>query len=226
MEQKKSKTAGLENKRGMFIQVGFVVTLSIILIGFEWTTEPRQDDVAFLASQIEFENEMIATRREPPREQPKPELPKIAEVLDIVDDNVKIEDFNFNVEVNRDTRYDFSNLDDFKEEIPEEDVFVIVEDMPTFNGGDPSIEFWKYIVSNLEYPEIAAENGVMGKVTIKFVVNAQGRVVDAEVVEGADPALDKEALRVVKSSPLWTPGRQRGKAVNVMFFFPINFVLQ
>jgi len=98
--------------------------------------------------------------------------------------------------------------------------------MPTFNGGDPDIEFWKYIVSNLKYPEIAAENGVMGKVTVKFVVNAQGRVVDAEIVKGADPALDKEALRVVKASPLWTPGRQSGKAVSVMFFFPINFVLQ
>lgn len=226
MEQKKSKTAGLEDKRGMFIQVGFVVALSIILIGFEWTTEPRQDNVAFMASQIEFEDEMIATRREPPREQPKPELPKIAEVLDIVDDNVKIEDFNFNVEVNRDTQYDFSNLDDEEKKIPEPDVFVKVEDMPTFNGGDPAIEFWKYIVSNLKYPEIAAENGVMGKVTIKFVVNSQGRVVDAEIVKGADPALDKEALRVVMSSPLWTPGKQRGKAVNVMFFFPINFVLQ
>jgi protein TonB len=110
--------------------------------------------------------------------------------------------------------------------IPEPEVFIKVEEMPTFNGGDPAIEFWKYIVSNLKYQEITAENGVMGKVTIKFVVNAEGRVVDAEIVKGADPALDKEALRVVSSSPLWTPGKQRGKAVNVMFFFPINFLLQ
>ena len=226
MEQKKSKKAGLENKRGMFIQVGFVVTLSIILIGFEWTTEPRQDSVAFMVSQIEFEDEMIATRREPPREQPKPELPKIAEVLAIVDDDVEIEDIIFIEEVDRYTQYDFSKLDEGKEVIPEPDVFVIVENMPTFNGGEPAIEFRKYIASNLDYPEIAAENGVMGKLTVKFVVNAQGRVVDAEVVKGADPALDKEALRVVLSSPLWTPGKQRGKAVSVMFFFPIIFVLQ
>ena len=210
----------------MFIQVGFVVTLSIILIGFEWTTEPRQDSVAFMVSQIEFEDEMIATRREPPREQPKPELPKIAEVLAIVDDDVEIEDIIFIEEVDRYTQYDFSKLDEGKEVIPEPDVFVIVENMPTFNGGEPAIEFRKYIASNLDYPEIAAENGVMGKLTVKFVVNAQGRVVDAEVVKGADPALDKEALRVVLSSPLWTPGKQRGKAVSVMFFFPITFVLQ
>ncbi len=129
-------------------------------------------------------------------------------------------------EVDRDTRYDFSNLDVGEEVIPEDDVFVIVEDMPTFNIGEPALEFRKYIAANLEYPEIAAENGVMGKVTVKFVVNAQGRVVDAEVVKGADPALDKEAIWVVMSSPLWTPGRQRGKAVSVMFFFPISFVLQ
>jgi periplasmic protein TonB len=226
MEQKKSKKAGLENKRGIFIQTGFVVTLSIILIGFEWTTEPGQDDVAFMVSQIEFEDEMIATRREPPKEEPKPELPKIAEVLDIVDDNVEIEDVIFIEEVDRGTRYDIRMFDNTEEKFDDDQPFITVEDMPTFNGGDPAVEFRKYIFANLVYPEIAAENGIMGKVTVKFVVNAQGRVVDAEVVRGVDPALDKEALRVVMSSPLWTPGRQRGKAVKVMFFFPISFVLQ
>ena len=106
------------------------------------------------------------------------------------------------------------------------EVFYIVEDMPTFNGGDPATEFKKYIVQNLRYPEIAAENGISGRVIVQFAVNKVGTVVDGKVVRSVDPALDKEAIRVVMTSPKWVPGKQRGKAVKVLFTFPINFVLQ
>jgi protein TonB len=227
MELKKTKKADLENKKAVFIQLGLVVALSIILIAFEWTTKPKSDDDSEMISQIAIEDEMIVTRREePPKEEPKPETPKVAEVLDIVEDDVEIEDFDFDMEVDDDTEYDFTMLDNDEEEIEEEEIFYIVEDMPTFNGGDPATEFRKYIVSNLDYPEIAAENGISGRVIVQFAVNAQGRVVDAIVVRSVDPALDREAIRVVMSSPPWTPGRQRGKAVKVLFTFPINFVLQ
>ena len=114
----------------------------------------------------------------------------------------------------------------FHPHIDEEEVFYIVEDMPTFNGGDPATEFRKYIGQNLRYPEIAAENGISGRVIVQFAVNKVGTVVDAKVVRSVDPALDKEAIRVVMSSPKWTPGKQRGKSVKVLFTFPINFVLQ
>ncbi|MDF1572705.1 MAG: energy transducer TonB [Bacteroidales bacterium] len=227
MEVKKSKNADLENKKGIFIQVGLVVALSIILIGFEWTSKPDSGDDTEMVQQIEMENEMIVTRRqEPPKEQPKPETPKVAEVLDIVEDDVEIDDFDFDMEVDDDTEYDFTMVDDDEEQIDEEEIFYIVEDMPTFNGGEPAIEFRKYIAANLEYPEIAAENGISGRVIVQFAVNARGKVVDAVVVRSVDPALDKEAIRVVMTSPPWSPGKQRGKAVKVLFTFPINFVLQ
>jgi protein TonB len=103
------------------------------------------------------------------------------------------------------------------------EVFYIVEDMPTFNGGDPATEFRKYIARNLRYPEIAAKNGISGRVIVQFAVDRVGNVVDAVVVRNVDPALDKEAVRVVMSSPKWVPGKQRGKAVKVLFTFPINF---
>jgi len=112
-----------------------------------------------------------------------------------------------------------------KEAKQEEEVFYVVEDMPTFNGGNAVQEFRKYVARNLRYPESAAKNGVMGRVIVQFAVNENGEVVDAVVVRGVDPALDKEALRLVNSSPSWTPGRQKGKAVKVLFTFPINFVL-
>jgi len=105
------------------------------------------------------------------------------------------------------------------------DVFYVVETMPLFNGGDPAPEFRKYIAQNLQYPKSAAEKGVDGRVIVQFAINKNGQVVDAVVVRSVDPALDKEAIRVVNSSPRWTPGEQRGEPVKVLFTFPINFVL-
>ena len=213
----------------MFVEIGLVIALAIVLVAFEWTQGERKDANESVVSEIEFEDEMMQiTRREEPKPEPKPEQPKVAEVLDIVDDDVEIEDdFDFDMEATSDTEYDFTSMvGDDDEEIEEEEVFYIVEDMPTFNGGDPAIEFRKYIAQNLQYPEIAAENGVSGRVIVQFAVDRTGKVVDAVVVRSVDSALDKEAIRVVMSSPKWTPGKQRGKAVKVLFTFPINFVLQ
>ena len=112
-----------------------------------------------------------------------------------------------------------------QKEAGEEEVFIIVEDMPQFMEGDQNA-FRKWIQQNLRYPEIAAENGISGRVFVQFAVNTKGKVVDARVIRGVDPALDKEALRVVNSSPKWQPGKQRGKPVKVQFTFPVVFVLQ
>jgi len=108
----------------------------------------------------------------------------------------------------------------------EREIFYIVEDMPIFNGGEPAIEFRKFIAQNLQYPVRAEENGIAGRVIVQFTVNKDGKVADANVVRSVDPDLDKEAIRVVTSSPAWEPGIQRGKAVDVLFTFPINFVTQ
>ena len=229
MELKKSNKADLERRKGMYLVVGLVVSLSLVLIGFEWNKPPGGLDDSEMVKEIQFEDEMMQiTRREEPKPEPKPEQPKVAEVLEIVDDDVKIDDeFDFDMEATDDSEYDFTSvMGDDDEEIDEDEVFYIVEDMPTFNGGDAATEFRKYIAQNLRYPEIAAENGISGRVIIQFAVNKTGKVVDAVIVRSVDPALDKEAVRVVMSSPKWVPGKQRGKAVKVLFTFPINFVLQ
>ena len=192
----------------MFLEIGLVVTLAITLVAFEWTKGENKKADEDMVAEIQFEDEMMQiTRREEPKPEPKPELPKVAETLDIVDDDVEIDDeFDFDMEATDDTQYDFTSMiGDDEEEIQEEEVFYIVEDMPTFNGGDPATEFRKYIAQNLRYPEIAAENGISGRVIVQFAVNKTGSVVDATIVRSIDPALDKEAIRVVMSSPKWTP---------------------
>jgi len=108
----------------------------------------------------------------------------------------------------------------------EGDVYYLVENMPKFNGGEPALEFRKHIAQNLRYPNIAAKNGITGRVIVQFIVNSLGDVENATVVVSADPQLDAEAIRVVNTSPKWTPGTQKGVPVSVVFKFPISFALQ
>ncbi|NOY36318.1 MAG: TonB family protein, partial [Chlorobi bacterium] len=104
------------------------------------------------------------------------------------------------------------------------DIFFIVEEMPGFQGGDEN-RFREWIAENLRYPEEAKRQGIEGKVYIRFIVEADGRVSNVEVIRTADPLLDAEAVRVVRSSPTWTPGKQRGHNVRVAYTFPITFTL-
>jgi len=109
--------------------------------------------------------------------------------------------------------------------VDEEEVFFVVEDMPTFQRKS-SNAFRVYIHKNLKYPLIAKQNGVSGRVFVQFDIDRQGNVTNVAVVRGVDPSLDKEAVRVVMSSPKWSPGKQRGRPVKVRFTFPIAFQLQ
>lgn len=104
------------------------------------------------------------------------------------------------------------------------DVYEVVEQMPEFPGGMAGLI--QYITKNLRYPEEAKAKGIQGRVTVRVVVNTEGKVTNAEVLRSVDPALDAEALRVASSLPDWKPGMKDGKPVNVRFIFPVNFSLQ
>ena len=113
-----------------------------------------------------------------------------------------------------------------EETVEEEAIpFQLVEEKPSFKGGDAN-EFSKWVNSKLVYPEIAKENGVQGRVTLQFTVNPDGTVSNVKVLRGVDPSLDKEAVRVVSSSPKWKPGKQRDRAVKVTYTFPVIFQLR
>jgi protein TonB len=227
MELKKSKKADLENKKGIFLQIGLVVVLGITLVAFEWSSRPNMESTLGELADMDLEEEIIPiTRQQDVKPPPPPPPPKVADVLNIVEDDVEIEDELIIEAAESDQNMEVEIVEfEEEEEVAEEEVFFIVEDMPSFQGkGQEGFRAW--IAKNLRYPEIAAENGISGKVYVQFAVNSKGQVVDAVVVRGVDPALDKEAVRVVTASPKWSPGKQRGKAVKVQFTFPINFVLQ
>lgn len=103
-------------------------------------------------------------------------------------------------------------------------IFTVVEQMPMYPGGDGAL--MGYLRDNIHYPTVAAENGVQGRVVVGFVVERDGSITDVKILRGVDPSLDREAMRVVKNMPKWTPGKQNGSAVRVKYQFPVSFRLQ
>ena len=111
-----------------------------------------------------------------------------------------------------------------KQVVEETKIFTVVEQMPLFPGGDAAL--MGYLRDNIHYPTVAAENGVQGRVVVGFVVERDGSITDVNVLRSVDPSLDREAVRVVKSMPKWTPGKQNGSAVRVKYQVPVTFRLQ
>ena len=230
MEVKKSPKASLENKKLLFTEIGLVVALGVVYGGFEFSSKEKTAAVLEDTTQAVIEEEMVAIQQETPPPPPEaPAIPVLSDQIDIVDDNIQIDDDMFMNLEDDDTAYEI--VDYKEEEVEEEEVeeeainFMLVEEKPKFNGGDQN-EFSKWVAQHLEYPEVAKENNIQGKVTVPFTVEKDGRVTNVVVLRGVDESLDKEAVRVVKSSPKWTPGRQRDRAVKVTYTFPVIFQLR
>ncbi len=230
MEVKKSKKANLENKKTLFIELGLVVALGIVLGAFEWGSRDKQESELLQEDAIIQEEEMIPITQETPPPPPEaPKIPVLSDNIDIIDDDIKVDDDLF-VNLEDDASMGVE-IQDYVEEVVEEEVieeaipFQLVEEKPSFNGGDAN-EFSKWVNSQLVYPEIAKENGVQGRVTLQFTVETDGRVTNVKVLRGVDPSLDKEAVKVVSNSPKWKPGKQRDRAVRVTYTFPVIFQLR
>ena len=229
MEIKKNDNVNLEKSKGIFLQLGIVIVLALCLIAFEWSSGSREDNPFDTGGDEVIEEEMIPiTEMEDQQPETPPEIPKVTEIFEIVEDNVAIDhevlfeddeaDFDDEIQM-----YDFEVTEEQEEE--EEEIFVVVEDMPTFRGGDVN-KFREWVQQRIKYPQIAAENGIQGKVFIMFVVEPDGSVSNVTIMRGVDPALDQEAQRVVQTSPKWAPGKQRGAPVRVRFSITVNFQLQ
>lgn len=229
MEIKKSPKADLENKKSTSILIGLVVALGIMFIAFEWA---QKDVVVYedaIQSTVTEEEEMIeVTFREetPPPPAPEPPAPEtvLSDVIDIADNDEEVETVDFSAEDDASQRIVVqAPVAAPVEEEEEQQIFVVVEKMPEFPGGEDAMR--RYLARNIRYPLIAQENGIQGRVICQFVVNADGKIVDVQVVRGVEASLDEEAVRVIKSMPAWTPGKQGGKSVRVKYTLPIRFKL-
>ena len=229
MEVKKSPKADLSKTVTLFREIGFIVVLGLVLLAFEWQSKEKKESIFDQQESVIIEEEIIPITQEeqtPPPEMPK--IPVLSDAIDIVDDNIQVDDAVFSFEDDATLGVEIM---DYIETVEEEEVeeeaipFALVENKPTFQGGDANT-FSKWVNSRLEYPEIAKENGIQGRVTLQFTVNTDGSVSDVKVLRGVDSSLDREAVRVVSSSPKWKPGMQRDKPVRVTYTFPVIFQLR
>ena len=222
MELKKNPKNDLSRMSGLFLNIGLSVSLILVIVAFEWRTYDNSGLLDLGMVQDDFEDLMEI----PPTEQPPPPPPKIQlpEIIEVPDE----EEIEEEIEVELDLEVTEEEVvEDFVfEEAPEEEVdevFTIVEDQPAFPGGNAA--FYKFVASNMTYPAQARRMGIEGRVFVQFVVDKDGSVTEVKAVKGIGAGCDREAERVLNSSPKWTPGKQRGRSVKVRMVLPIIFKL-
>ena len=233
MISRKTPHANLENKRSTWLALGFIASLSIILIALSFTSYDVavRKDLNFEADLLEDE-EIPVNIVTPP---PPPPPPQQTTVIEIVDDEEEIEEELEieDIELDEDTEIDIIEDD---EDLEDDTPFMIVENMPALG---PCInmrgeernqctqgEIIRYVSKNTKYPEMAKDAGIQGTVFVYFVVAKNGNVKDVRILREVHPQLDKEAKRVVESLPKFDPGKQRGKNVSVQYTIPVKFIIR
>jgi len=229
MELKKTKKANLETKRTYFILTGLAVSMGIVLMILSLSDQVEAIKTFETSSADDGITEVVSipTTIEAPLPPPPP-IPQLFESMIITEDNTDLPGFEFgSTEVIPGIPFETLSPYTFPEEKQAEvkdSIFQVVEEMPEFPGGQLSLLKW--VANNIKYPEVAAQNGVEGRVFVQFVVDKDGGISNALVSRGVDSSIDNEALRVVNSLPKWKPGKQRGKPVRVAYTIPIKFELQ
>ena len=228
MEAKKSPKADLEKKKGLFLEIGLVATLALVLLAFNLKSYD-QKEIEIIQNHIDGPEEFdvdITRPDEPPPPPPEPEVVTPTE-LNVVADNEQVDDVDINAEDDANTaqqEYVAPVVETKDEEVVEEEIFISVEKMPEFPGGEEKL--YKYLRDNLKYPDMATQQNIQGKVYVQFVVEKDGSIANPKVLRDIGGGCGDEALRVVRAMPKWNPGIQRTKKVRVQYTLPVNFQLE
>ncbi len=219
MNKKKHDKVNLEKKRGVFLQLGLIISTLLVLVVFEWSTPIENEGISYRIDNIEIETDLVAVKRQ---KEIKPPMPKHFSKIQLVPNNQEVEeDFQLhNPEIEPNEKIVIT----IPQELPEEEEIPLVfisPIMPEFPGGTKGLQ--TYIAKNINYPQQAIDEDIQGKVFVRFIINEKGLIEDESVIRSIHPLLDREALRVVKSFPKWKPGMQNGKAVKVWYTVPIVF---
>lgn len=225
MEIKKYPKADLAQYQGVIFGFSLLATMGLVVTAFEWRSTEKT--VVELQQRNVNTFEMIAeVPRTEIQELPPVQAPstRLVEVPDeeILKDDIKI---TFDIEMSQDTRVQEFTLPEPKPEEKEdtEEIFVVVENTASPKGGLPA--FYQDIGARIKYPSPARRMRIEGKVFVEFVVNKDGSIQDVRVVKGIGAGCDEEAVRVIETSEVWNPARQRGKPVRQRMILPITFRL-
>lgn len=229
MKPKKTERADLEKRRGLYLEIGLVVILVAVLVAFNVKNyDQEQVTVIERTAEDEIEEQVINTVEETPPPPPEPEVPEVTTELNVIEDDAE-SDNEIGI-VNAEVTDKTENIEIVQVEVQEEEeekedeIFQVVEQDPEFPGGVEAL--YKFVQQNIKYPQLAKENNITGRVFVQFVVEKDGSVSNVRAARDIGGGCGAEAVRVVKSMPKWTPGKQRGKAVRAAYTLPVNFNLQ
>lgn len=230
MEAKKSPRADLEKKKGLYLEIGLIFSLAIVLLAFSIKSyDQSKIEINNYDGPIMEDLDDIINTDQDEEVAPPPEQEQPTTEFEIVDDNVDIE--NEVVPVNADDNmnsaqqeYSAPVIEEIEEEKEEKTIFIAVESMPEYPGGET--ELYKYLGNSINYPEQARNLGLQGKVYVTFVVERDGSIANPKVLRDIGGGCGEEALRVVRSMPKWKPGKQHGKNVRVQYNLPVLFQLE
>lgn len=229
MEIKKAPEADLENKRCVWLLMGYAMALSLLFIAIEWNVRDDNTDQMPLMPVYEQEIE-IPIAQAPPKPPTSPPLPQeqpAATVLTVLDNRSKEEEIPLvlpeAVEGNDDGIHAGESAEEGKA-AEEETVYDVVELMPEFPDGGVA-GLMRYLTRHIRYPHVAQANRIQGQVLMQFIVNRDGSIVDVRVLKGVHSTLDGEAARVLSQMPRWKPGMRHGQPVRVRYTIPVVFRL-
>lgn len=229
MELKKNEKHDLEKKTPLFLSIGLLVALMCVTVAFEWKGEV--DGVDLKQPVDPFEGPYIVipattiSQPEPPKPQKINTVPKEITQPPIFVENTLPEAISKTIiDTNPLSEPDLAGA--FTALPPEPvapGVVDIVEHMPTFPGGEKA--FYEYISKNIKYPNLAKRNHTSGKVFVQFIIDTDGSLIEVQAIKGIGNGCDEAAVDVLKKSPKWNPGKQRGRKVKVRMVLPIAFAL-
>ncbi len=226
MTTKKTNKANLDKKRGLFFQIGLVISLLVLVVVFEVGREKTDLSIEQEIIGVNLDIEMMPIIQ---KEQLKPSEPRKIQSLEInitddkqIIDNGKELDYNLLEELPVFSDYEV-NIEEEQEIDFTYGTISFADEMPDFYGGRGAL--LKYISKNVEYPVEAQENEIQGTVYLRFVVEKDGSIGEIEIIRGVHELIDNEAVEVVRNMPNWKPGKQRGRKVSVWFTIPIVFQL-
>jgi protein TonB len=226
MELKKSPKANIERYRALFFQIGLIVTLGIVLAAFEWSTkqETFNNDIPEGTTIIDEDLPPITL---PAEARPATPPPPILNTLNLVPNDAFIEEVDFIIPELGDkfeiTKIDFGIGDgEFKPPIDEVSESFDVDLQAEFMGGGTE-KFRKWVAEHTVFPEVAKENGITGKVFVKFVIDKKGDLTKIDILRSEDPSFETEVVRVLRMSPQWKPAIRKNKPVSVSYVIPVNF---
>ncbi len=226
MELKKNPKADLKKYRGLLLEIGLILSLILVIVAFTYTPkEVRIEKVEVDYGPVEEQiTEITRQDLKTPPPPKKVEVKVITDLLQVVTNDTKVEmdvdftEFDEDVEV-------IQSIGTSTEVIEDDQPFLFAETMPSFNGGDLGT-FRKWVMERIQYPQIAAENGISGRVIVTFVIEKDGSLTNIETLLTPDRSLSEEAARILKQSPKWTPAMQRNQPVRLKFTLPVEFSIQ